>query len=77
MPTWDPTWEYCRVFVGVNSALNLIVGGTSQNLSGHPRVTQGLDLDSCLAVLGQEAWELVTVIGDRASMHLIFKRRKS
>ena len=69
-PHLQQPWEYCRVFCGTG----LTLGATSPNLNGHPRLTPGLGLDDILTVLGAEGWELVGIIGDRASAQLIFKR---
>ena len=65
-------WEYVRVFVE-----RLIVSGKSLGLAGHTVVTEGVDVDTATAQLGQEGWELVGIAGNADSFHLWFKRHKS
>jgi hypothetical protein len=70
-------WEYVRLFVARSLAGSLNVSGRSFGLTMHPVVTKGVDVDTAIAQLGQEGWELLSPVGDADKFHLFFKRPKS
>jgi hypothetical protein len=70
-------WEYARLFLARNSPGPWVVNGKSLGLVVNTVVTEGVDVDTAVAQLGQEGWEMVGVAGSADSFHLFFKRHKS
>ena len=69
-------WEYGRVYFIRNKAGVYMAAWYSSNLRTNTRLEAGIDLDVCLAVLGDGGWELVGILGHEAKPHLLFKRPK-
>lgn len=72
-------WEYCRIVLNAVSATAWNVVDASTNLGKSFDIPgRAESIDSVLATLGQDGWELTGTFGDSTEgTQMVFKRRKS
>jgi hypothetical protein len=69
-------FEYVRLFISRNPHGSWLVEAVSLGLAGHVGAQRGADVDSALAALGIEGWEVAGAPGSVDQFHLMLKRAK-